>query len=85
MLTDNTVISLDDVKKEILEFCLEPHGPADILGHIKVETTKYNYSKFINQLIDKRFLTSAFLRKRNAANQQYVITKKGLNYLKAIA
>jgi predicted transcriptional regulator len=85
MLTDNVVISLDDVKKEILEFCVEPHGPVDILGHIKVEMTKNNYSKFINHLIDKRFLASAFLRKRNSANQKYVITKKGLNYLKAIA
>jgi hypothetical protein len=85
MLTQNAVLSLDDVKKEILEFCLEPHGPVAILDHIKVAVTKNNHSKFISQLLEKRFLTSALQRKRSSANQKYVITQKGLNYLKAIA
>jgi hypothetical protein len=83
MLTKN-LTSLDDVKKEILEFCLEPHGPADILAHIHVVTTKDNYNKFVIQLLNQRFIISTFLRKRNYANQKFVITKKGLNYLHAI-
>ena len=85
MLQKSVIPSLDDVKKQILELCLEPNRPADILEHIHVPTSKNNYSKFIIQLLNQRFLISAFLRKRNYANQKFIITQKGLNYLKAIA
>lgn len=85
MLTGNVIQSLDEVKKQILEFCLEPHDPAAILEHIEVAITKSNYHKFIVQLLDQRFIISTCLRKRNYANQNFVITQKGLNYLKAIA
>jgi hypothetical protein len=85
MLQQNAALTLDDVKKQILEFCQEPHAPVDILAHIWVEVTPDNHSKYIKRLIDQRFITSAYLRKRSAANQMYCITQKGLNYLKAIA
>jgi hypothetical protein len=85
MLQKRVVLSLDDVKKEILEFCLVPHSPADILDHIHVVTSKHNYGKFVIQLLDQRFIMSALLRKRNYANQKFVITQKGINYLHAIA
>jgi hypothetical protein len=85
MLSRNAGLSLEDVKKEILEYCLEPHGPSDILEHIKVVITKNNYSKFITTLLDQRFIISTLLRKRNSANQKFMTTRKGLNYLKAIA
>jgi hypothetical protein len=85
MLTANAIQSLDEVKKPILEFCLEPHCPVAILAHIKVAITKSNYHKFIIKLLDQRFIASTCLRKRNYANQNFVITRKGINYLKAIA
>lgn len=85
MLLDREALLLDDVKKEILEFCVEPQGKAAILEHINVAITQQNYSKYIVKLIDQRFIASGFLRKRSSANQQYIITKKGINYLKAIA
>ena len=33
------VLPLEDVKKEVLEFCQEPHGRDDILVHIQVPVT----------------------------------------------
>ena len=85
LLSNPEVLQLDDVKKEILELCLEPQGKTAILEHIKVEITQTNYSRFILKLLDQRYIASGFMRKRSSANQKYVITKKGLNYLKAIA
>jgi hypothetical protein len=85
MLLKNAGLSLDDVKKEILEYCLEPQGPTNILEHIQVVITKNNYSKFITTLLDQRFIISTLLRKRNSANQKFTTSQKGLNYLKAIA
>jgi predicted transcriptional regulator len=83
--TETESLLLDDVKKEILELCTEPHGKAAILEHIQVPVNQQNYSKFIVKLLDQRFIASGFLRKRSSANQEYIITQKGLNYLKAIA
>ena len=85
MLPGNTIIPLDDVKKEILEFCLEPHGKVDILEHIRVETTPENYTRYIGQLLNQRFITSDLLISRNSTRQKFITTQKGLNYLKAIA
>lgn len=85
MLLENATLSLDDVKKEILEFCLEQHGRAAILEHIQVEITPNNYTKFIKQLLDQRFIASDLMVNRKANSQKFVITRKGLNYLKAIA
>jgi len=85
ILLDKEALMLDDVKKEILEHCIEPQGKASIMEHIKVPNNQQNYSKFILKLVDQRFIASGFLRKRSSANQQYIITKKGINYLKAIA
>lgn len=93
MQPTNTILSLDDVKKEILEFCLEPQVRIDILEHIQVDITPDNYARYIKQLQDQRFITpesvkdSAGFRtfRHRATNQKFVITQKGLNYLKAIA
>ncbi len=85
MLPQTDTLPLEDVKKEILEFCLEPHGREDILEFIKVELNPNNYSKYVTQLVKQRFITSALLGSRSSTKQKYVITQKGLNYLKAIA
>jgi len=85
MLPENAVITLDDVKKEILEFCLEPRGRFEILEHIQVEITPENYTRYIKQLLDQRYIVSDILVIRSANKQKFVISQKGLNYLKAIA
>jgi predicted transcriptional regulator len=85
MLAPTETLALEDVKKEILELCVEPQGKAAILGHINVPINQPNYSKYILKLLDQRYIASGFLRKRSSANQQYIITQKGMNYLKAIA
>ncbi len=84
MLQISESILLDDVKKEILEFCLEPQGKDAILDHINVENTSYNQNKFIKQLQDQRFITSDQTIVRSFNKQKFVTTQKGLNYLKAI-
>jgi len=85
MLSENAVISLEDVKKNILEFCLEPRSRFEILEHIQVEITPENHARYIKQLLDQRFIISDILIIRSANKQKFAITQKGLNYLKAIA
>ena len=85
MLPENAVITLDDVKKEMLEFCLVPRGRFEILEHIQVELTPDNYTRYVKPLVDQRFIISDILVIRSANKQKFVITQKGLNYLKAIA
>ncbi|WP_026464581.1 winged helix-turn-helix domain-containing protein [Adhaeribacter aquaticus] len=79
------VSTLEDVKKEILEFCKEPQSKSDILGHIQVEINQNNYHKFVVSLLDQRFISNGLFRRRSSIKQQFVITQKGLNYLKAIS
>lgn len=78
-------LTLEDVKKEVLEFCLDPKGVDEILTHIQVEINKYNYHKYVVKLLDQRFISSGSLRNRNSAKQKFGVTQKGLNYLKAIS
>ena len=78
------VLPLEDVKKEVLEFCQEPHGRDDILVHIQVPVNSENYNRYVAALVNQRFIKSDFMRNRNSTKQKYVITQKGLNYLKAI-
>ena len=85
MLLKNPVLLLEDVKKEILEYCVEPRSRTEILEHLQVEITPEHYSKYIKPLIDQRFIVSDILVIRSANRQKFSITQKGLNYLKAIA
>ena len=78
------ILSLDDVKKDVLELCVEPQGRDDILDHIQVKVTNDNHRKYIIALVTQRFIKSDHIRNCNSAKQRYVITQKGLNYLKAI-
>lgn len=78
------VLALEDVKKEVLEFCQEPHSRADILEHIQVQLNSENYNRYVAALVNQRYIKSDLLRNRNSTKQKYVITQKGLNYLKAI-
>ena len=80
----NGIIALEDVKKEVLEFCQEPHSREEILEHIQVQLTSENYNRYVATLVKQRFIKSDFMRNRNSTKQKYIITQKGLNYLKAI-
>ncbi len=79
------ILSLEDVKKEILEFCLQAQYRTNILEHILVAESSIHYTKYIGPLLAQRYLKTDFKEKRSARNEKYVITQKGLNYLKAIA
>lgn len=85
MLLEQKVLLLDDVKKEVLEFCINPHGRVDILEFIQVEVTSDNYGKYVKQLLNQRFIAPYLSRNLSLNNQKYIITQKGRNYLKAIA
>jgi predicted transcriptional regulator len=78
------VLPLEDVKKEVLEFCQQPHGREDILEHIQVQLNSDNYHRYVATLVKQRFIKTDLLRNRHSTKQKYIITQKGLNYLKAI-
>lgn len=84
ILEATQILSLEDVKKDVLEFCVEPHGRDEILDCIQVKVTNDNHRKFVVALVNQRFIKSDHIRNCNSAKQKYVITQKGLNYLKAI-
>jgi hypothetical protein len=90
MIEVKEVVSLEDVKKEMLEFCLQAQCRTAILEHIlvagiPVAGTSVHYTKYIGQLLAQRYLKTNLKEKRSARQEKYVITQKGLNYLKAIA
>jgi len=85
MVASKEIVPLDDIKKEVLEFCLEPHNQKTILEHIRVPVSADNYKRYVAVLLKQRFIKSDQERNRNSIKQQYVITQKGLNYLKAIS
>lgn len=79
------IMPLDDVKKELLECCLEPQNQETILEHIRVPVSSDSYKRYVAVLVRQRFIKSAQERSRSSTKQNFVITQKGLNYLKAIA
>lgn len=85
MVEVKEVVSLEDVKKEILELCLQAQNRTAILEHILVAGTPSHYTKYIGQLLAQRYLKTDLTVKRSARQEKYSITQKGLNYLKAIA
>jgi hypothetical protein len=85
MIETKVVPQLEDVKKEILEFCLQAKSRTDILEYISVACTPFNYSRYVGTLLTQRFIKSNLLDKRHTRQGKFIITQKGLNYLKAIA
>ncbi len=84
ILETTQLLSLDDVKKDVLEFCVDPHNRDEILDRIQVKVTSDNHRKYVVTLVNQRFIKSNSIRNCNSTKQKYVITQKGLNYLKAI-
>ena len=75
----------DHHRKHILQLCREAQSRCAILKHIGVEESYENYKKYIVRLISERFLNYTDPRHPQSPKQTFVITQKGLNYLKAIS
>jgi len=76
--------TVDDVKKEILDFCTSPHCKDDILKFIQVDPKPYNVRKYITRLVEDRYLQFTIGNNPRSNTQQYIISRKGLAYLKAL-
>ena len=85
MVEKQEVLALEDVKKDILELCLQPQSREDILTYLHLDCTSGNYSRYIGTLLSNRFIKTNLLDKRRSRQEKYIVTQKGLNYLKAIA
>ena len=85
MLSTTHILELDDFKKELLEFCAEPQSKEAILERLHVDVSKTNYHKLILPLLNQRFIRNDMIGNRRSNKEKFVITQKGLNYLKAIA
>lgn len=77
--------SVDDIKKEALEYCRTSRSKEEILNFIGVEVSLYNFKKYITGLISSRILTPVNLYHLRDPHQKYIITGKGIGYLKSIA
>lgn len=75
----------DQHRKHILQFCQAAQSRCAILKHIGVEENYENYKKYIAKLITERYLNYTDPRHPQSPKQTFVITQKGLNYLKAIS
>ena len=80
----NSSPSVEDVKKDVLEFCLQPRNKEDILSFIQLELKPYNYKKYISRLFQDRYLQHTIPQNPRSSLQQYITTKKGLIYLKSL-
>jgi len=76
--------SVEDVKKDVLEFCLQPRPKEEILNFIQLELKPYNYKKYIARLFQDRYLQHTIPQNPRSSLQQYITTKKGLIYLKSL-
>ena len=88
-MEDNFIVtktspSVEDVKKDILEFCLQPRPKEEILGFIKLDIKPYNYKKYISRLFQDRYLQHTIPQNPRSSLQQYITSKKGLVYLKSL-
>lgn len=76
--------TVEDVKKEILEFCTTPHCKDDILNFIQVELKPYNVRKYITRLVEDRYLQFTIGNNPRSNSQEYIISRKGAAYLKSL-
>jgi hypothetical protein len=77
--------SVEEVKKEILEYCISSRTKDQILNFIQVEPKPYHFRKYISRLLEDRFLQHTIPHNPRAMTQQYQTTRKGLAYLRAIS
>jgi ATP-dependent DNA helicase RecG len=85
MVRSSKTPAVEEVKKEILEFCTCPRTKEEILNFIQVDLKPYNFKKYISRFIDDRYLQHTIPHNPRSTNQQYLTSKKGQSYLRAIA
>jgi len=76
--------SVEDVKKDILEYCQQPRHKEEILNYIELELKPYNYKKYISRLFQDRYLQHTIPQNPRSSLQQYITSKKGTIYLKSL-
>lgn len=75
-------IQSDIKKKNVLMFCKTAQSRREILeDELGLSNQTYNYQKFIMPLILEGVLSYTIPDKVNSRNQQYIITKKGIDWL----
>lgn len=75
-------IQSDIKKKNILMFCKTPQSRREILeNELGLSNQTFNYQKYIMPLIEAGTLSYTIPEKINSKNQQYIITKKGIDWL----
>lgn len=75
----------DKYRKHILKHCQQAQSRCSILNYIGVEENYENYKKYIVKLITERYLSYTDPRHPQSPKQTFIVTQKGLNYLKAIS
>ena len=80
----NATPAVEDVKLEILQLCTTPQGKEEILSFIQVDLKPYNVRKYITRLVDDRYLQFTVGHNPRSNSQQYIISRKGQAYLKAL-
>ncbi|KAA5547754.1 hypothetical protein [Adhaeribacter rhizoryzae] len=75
---------VEDVKMEILKFCITARNKEEILKFINVEVKPYHVRKYITRLVSDRFLQFTVGNNPRSNTQQYIISRKGLAYLKSL-
>ena len=75
---------VDDIKKEVIEFCISPRQKEEILRHIKVEVKPLTIKKYITSLVKNRYIQPVLTRNLKPQHQQYTATTKGLSYIRSL-
>lgn len=75
---------LDDVIKEILEYCQQSKNKEQILEFIQVEATSYAVKKYIAKFVERRFLNLTIPHNPRHVGQQYITSGKGRLYLQKL-
>ncbi len=74
---------ITEYQVEILRFCTEPHSRREIFDKIGLKDTYYNFKKQISPLIEKVLLSFTVPEKPNSRDQKYILTEKGMEFLKS--
>lgn len=74
---------ITEYQVEILRFCTEPHSRREILDKIGLKDTYYNFKKQISPLVEKELLSFTIPENPNSRDQKYILTEKGMKFLKS--
>jgi ATP-dependent DNA helicase RecG len=71
--------------KIILEFCKIERNRDEIQTKVDIKDREYFRSKILNPLIKEDLISQTIPEKPNSPNQKYLITEKGVNFLKKVS